>query len=63
LGWGVGVRKGDSECSEGEVPVPVGGYWEKRWRVDALLGERGIAEVERRSDRWAKALCGVVGEI
>lgn len=49
----MGVRKGDSECSEAVAVAE--GNWEKRWRVDALLGESGIAEVERRSDRCAKA--------
>lgn len=54
----MGVRKGDSECSEVVfAEAEEEGNWEKRWRVDALLGERGIAEVERRSDRWAKAFC------
>lgn len=51
LGWGVGVRKGDSECSDEEE-----GNWENRWR--AVLGLRGIAEVERRSIRCAEAFCG-----
>lgn len=38
------MRKGDSECSSGDVP---GGYWEKRWRVD----ESGIWVVDKRSER------------
>ena len=37
------------------------GNWENRWRVEELLGERGIAEVERRSERWAEAFCVGVG--
>ena len=46
----MGVRKGDSEWS-GVEDEDEEGNWENRWRVEELLGERGIAEVERRSER------------
>jgi hypothetical protein len=58
FGWGVGVRKGDSEYSG--VEEDEGGNWEKRWRVEEVLGVRGIAVVERSSERWAEAVCEAV---
>jgi hypothetical protein len=54
-GWGVGVRKGDSECSGVGVDEEEEGNWEKRWRVEEPLGEWGVVEVDKRSRRCAKA--------